>query len=412
MARKWHAFEWIMFVLVVTLLLIGGTVLGLSAFITHEVEEIEDRNTTCVIIGSDAKLAASSSFLAQDYSQSVPTCGQCEAVTLYGADGAPAGSATLCNNQQQFWIVLTPLEGWCWNSVEIDVHASCRHAAVNSTDFLYRTVCDSDSGCCTNAITLAFADLGMPPGSSLCVAIHENATDSAQQLQQDVWGGCPDGSHSCTHYTQLCPPETPPPGPAPPCTAYRTQTQSAWGSSAGAVAAYRNANFTTCFGGGGGGVTIGCPASLGSSIQFTTSAAIDAFIPKGGTPSTISGTLVNPGSTDAGTDGTFAGQLLAAKLNVGFDSCEPDFSPCANLLGALCMESSATARFCNGFTVDQIIRASDFVIGGCVDSACTAPAVSSLCQLSPAVLAACLDVVNSNFDSGIANAGNLVACTE
>ena len=50
-----------------------------------------------------------------------------------------------------------------------------------------------------------------------------------------------------------------------------------------------------------------------ASALWTTSAAVEAYLPAGGPPAALSGNLKNPTKT---TSGVLGGQLVAAKLNV------------------------------------------------------------------------------------------------
>jgi hypothetical protein len=185
--------------------------------------------------------------------------------------------------------------------------------------------------------------------------------------------------------------------------AYRTQTQGAWGTTCkgGNSACYLDANFGTCF--GPNGVKIGCNTY---SLTFTTSTAIHNFLPKGGSAGKLSVTATNPLAGDAGTDGVFAGQLLTAKLNAGFDACDSSFGACPGSLAALCfniprtdVKYGAVASACNTFTVAGLIQASDNQIGTCL-----------LTTYPDATLNACLSALNENFDGGATNLGYLKPC--
>lgn len=190
---------------------------------------------------------------------------------------------------------------------------------------------------------------------------------------------------------------------------YRTQTQGGWGTtcSGGNPGCYRDAKFAACF---GCGISIGC-GPMGNWLKFTNSTAVKNFLPKGGSPSTLGAKLTNPASSAAGTDGVFAGQLLTAKLNVGFDACDASFSSCSRLTSSLCFTNSGpNPTMCNGYTVAEVIVAADNIIGGCGTVACKSVAPAALCGLSPASLSTCLDVFNNNFDGGTINKGNVYAC--
>jgi len=191
----------------------------------------------------------------------------------------------------------------------------------------------------------------------------------------------------------------------------RTQSQGGWGTSCSGnnPGCYRDAHFCECF---PLGVAIGC-GPVGQWLKFTSSLAVDNFLPKGGSPSAITVRAKNPLSGDTGTDGSFAGNLLSAKLNVGFDACDPNFSSCASNTSTLCFKSNTLpsgAFHCNGYTVAQVITASDYIIGGCGAVMCTMVAPPKLCNLSPSTLNACLDVFNNNFVDGNTNLGKIGVC--
>lgn len=189
---------------------------------------------------------------------------------------------------------------------------------------------------------------------------------------------------------------------APPSIAvgkFCTYTQGGWGTSCkgGNPGCVRDTNWAKLSGstGGCGGTTTGVVLGQTSPKQlvFTTSAAVDAFLPAGGTASALTNAsaLVNPVSSTAGV---FAGQLLSLKLNVagGDNGVLPVLGTVR--LGDLKFNSGA----CSGFTVRQVLSRSDTAIsGGTLTGAC-----SAISDLSTAC-----DVVNNNFDGCTQNLGNL-----
>jgi hypothetical protein len=187
---------------------------------------------------------------------------------------------------------------------------------------------------------------------------------------------------------------------------FRTQTQGGWGTtcSGNNPGCYRDDHFCGCF---PQGIAIGC-GPVGKWLKFTSTTAVKAFLPKGGSPSVLTVKAKNPLSSDAGTDGSFAGNLLAAKLNVGFDVCDPNFSSCSTNTSSLCFKDSSV---CNGYNIAQVIVAADYIIGGCGTVLCTSVAPATLCNLSPSTIASCLDVFNNNYDGGTTNLGKIGFCS-
>jgi hypothetical protein len=164
----------------------------------------------------------------------------------------------------------------------------------------------------------------------------------------------------------------------------RTQTQGGWGTSASGnnPGAYRDANFAMAF---PMGLTIGCT----NTLQLTTSAAVDAFLPSGTTARALNaGNMVNPGQT---YKNVLAGQLVAATLSVGFDAYDEDFGAGSSLLGDATINSGTFA----GWTVNQLLQEANNFIGGCASS-------YTATQLNTA-----LTMINENYVDGTTNNGFL-----
>jgi hypothetical protein len=173
----------------------------------------------------------------------------------------------------------------------------------------------------------------------------------------------------------------------PPCK-LRTQTQGGWGTSASGnnPGVYRDANFAAAF---PAGLTIGCG---GRTLKLTSAAAVQAFLPSGTNARVLNpGHLVDPGQSYRNV---FAGQLVAAKLSVGFDAHDPNFGAATGLLGNAVVVSGPFA----GMTVSQIIAIADQVIGGCSNA------------YSPQHLNNVLDAINNNYVDGTQDHGFLL-CT-
>lgn len=167
------------------------------------------------------------------------------------------------------------------------------------------------------------------------------------------------------------------------CSGFRTQTQGGWGTKAAGnnPGAYRDKNFAAAF---PNGLTIGCT----NKLVLTSSSAIMNFLPSGTTPSVLpAGTKVNP--TRSTYSNVFAGQLVTAVLNVGFDLYDANFSTNAIHTGDLIIASGKFA----GLTINQLIAQANSVIGGCSSG------------YTPSDLNDALNSFNNNYDGGTTNGG-------
>ena len=142
---------------------------------------------------------------------------------------------------------------------------------------------------------------------------------------------------------------------------------------------FRDANFDACF---GEQLVIG--SLQGYALTFTSAAAIEAFLPAGGTPGSLTSSQTDPtGDTGAGV---FAGQVLAFALNLGFANCNlAGF--CSNF-GSLKIFSGPFA----GYTVENLFAVATSVLGG---DLALLPEGITISDLNDAV-----DAINNNFDDG------------
>jgi hypothetical protein len=155
---------------------------------------------------------------------------------------------------------------------------------------------------------------------------------------------------------------------------YTTVTQGGWGAAphgnnSGAILL---ANFANVY---PTGVTIGGNFTL----TFTSAAAIEAFLPQGGTPAQLTATSTDATSSPAGV---FAGQVLALQLNLDFSTAGVFKPGLANLK----LQSGPLA----GQTVAYVLAMANSVLGGG-----SLPAGLTLSQLNDAA-----DAINQAFDSG------------
>ena len=171
------------------------------------------------------------------------------------------------------------------------------------------------------------------------------------------------------------------------CSGFRTETQGGWGTVCHGTnpGCYRDAHFASAF---PSGLTIGCI----NHLTLTSAAAVEAFLPSGTTPSALpAGTLTNPGSTYSNV---LAGQLVAATLNVGFDSTDANFAPSSGSLGHLIVTSGTFS----GWSVNSLLAEANRAIGGCGSA------------YSYSALTTALDNINQNYDDGLVN-GNFLSCS-
>ena len=161
---------------------------------------------------------------------------------------------------------------------------------------------------------------------------------------------------------------------------FRTQTQGGWGTTAmgGNPGAYRDAHFAAAF---PNGLVVGDAG--GFRATFGSSAAIQPFLPAGGTPAPLARNHVDPNETEAGV---LAGQVVALTLSLGFDAADPAFSASATPLAGLVV-ADPQSPFANQ-TVRQVLDAANAVLGG----------LPSL--LTPAEVAGAVARINENFVDG------------
>jgi hypothetical protein len=185
-------------------------------------------------------------------------------------------------------------------------------------------------------------------------------------------------------------------------------TQGGWGTvcSGGNPGCRRDAWFPTVF---PNGVVIGDSDGIDGdkcyAVRFTSSAAVERFLPAGKTPSILKADATNPASSAAGV---FAGQLLAAKLNVGFDDAgafDEDKARDDLKLGDLVFVGGVDADLI-GWTVRDLIDLADEAIRGAFGKSGIDLDGDGSADVVIADLSTALDVFNNEFGDGGRN-GNL-----
>jgi len=169
---------------------------------------------------------------------------------------------------------------------------------------------------------------------------------------------------------------------------YRTQTQGGWGETChgGNPGCILDNNFAAVY---PSGITVGG----GFTMHFSSSAAVQAYLPAGGTPSVLTANLNDPTSSPAGV---FGGQVLSLAINVAFSDAAVSGFPSG--LGNLVI-GSGLGPF-SGWTVYQILALSNQVLGGDLSGLPNGTSISNL--------NAAADSINNNFDDGTTSKDNLV----
>jgi hypothetical protein len=162
---------------------------------------------------------------------------------------------------------------------------------------------------------------------------------------------------------------------------YVTYTQGGWGASP------NGNNPGTLLKNNFGKVYSGGPVSIGGGtrkLNFTSAAAIEAFLPQGGTPGTLGASATNPTSSAAGV---FAGEVLALELSVDFSNKGITPGGLANL--------KLNSGPLSGQTISQVLALANSVLGG--GSLPSGLTVSGLNDI--------VNSINNNFDNGSTNGG-------
>jgi hypothetical protein len=189
---------------------------------------------------------------------------------------------------------------------------------------------------------------------------------------------------------------------------YATFTPGGWGTtcSGNNPGCLRDQWFDTVF---PNGLIIGDTDGIDGDSEFaillTSSAAVESFIPTGGKASPLDADATDPATSAAGV---FAGQLIAAKLSLGFDDAGAldayKNNPSVKL-GDLVFVGGVDSDLL-GWTVRDLIDLADQAISGAlgtdIDITGDGNADVKITDISTA-----LDVLNNNFDNGTQNNGNL-----
>ncbi|MBI4882020.1 MAG: hypothetical protein HY812_20525 [Planctomycetes bacterium] len=141
------------------------------------------------------------------------------------------------------------------------------------------------------------------------------------------------------------------------------------------------------------------------AVLLTCAKAVENFLPAGGPPGKLCHDYVNPLTTSAGV---FAGQLTAAKMNVGFDTAgifDPMKTDPAVKLKDLIFVANVHPKI-KGYSVEEIIYISDMVISGELPTPVDLDG-NLVGDVNESDLSNALDALNNNFDNGTINQGSL-----
>lgn len=313
---------------------------------------------------------------------------------LQGASGEVVGTVTVQNTTTDLYVTYTMTEGNTIDNIAEALKLGIAVAAptANSNggiptnnannpklgDFPFKQARDSET---TGTFIISFGSItGLTapyPGKILYIAAYASVNGS-----QAGWGaGTSFGSQNAKYFTytiQECTTSSIEPGD------FRTQTQGGWGTecSGSNPGCYRDDHFANAF---PDGLVIG-DADNGRSVTFTSSQAIQNFLPQGGTASSLSAAddgATNPTSTSAGVLG---GQVVALTLSVGFDLDDPAFGLSATNLADLVVVKAGDA--CIGMTVQEVLDEANAVLAGLASS------------FTASTINGCVSKINENFVNG------------
>lgn len=190
-----------------------------------------------------------------------------------------------------------------------------------------------------------------------------------------------------------------------------TFTQGGWGTSCHGnnPGCRRDDHFDSVFPDGvilgdAGGVDGGGDGEF--ALHFTSSAAVEEFLPAGKTAGALDADATDPTKSSAGV---FAGQLLAAKLNVAFDDAGA-FDDLKNRddlkVGDLVFLSGVDSDLI-GWSVRDLIDLADAAISGALGAGPFDLDGDTVGDVDFSAISDALDVFNNNFDDGTSNDGHL-----
>ncbi len=313
------------------------------------------------------------------------------------------GDIGALNDRDYLYVPYTTVGGWV--ILEANVHVGFAwndypgygqgNDAPIPGDFAYNFEAEEGEAVEEHTFAVPFTDLGLEHAEcDVVVLIFAHATvallDGGGNIVQTetAWGGdiiidpgTPDWYSTITYRLKCCEEED---------GGFRTQTQGGWGTICHGQnpGCYRDEWFDIAF---PDGLVIGCEA--GYTMMFTSSEAVQDFLPTGRKPRVLRSDYVDPtGKTEAGV---FAGQLLALSLTLGFDATDPDFAENPGLLADQVLCGTGTAF--DGWTVGDLVYEANVVLGDCES------------DYEPREINRALTMVNENYVDGEVDNGYICA---
>jgi hypothetical protein len=323
-------------------------------------------------------------------------CGTPAVTTLYAGQTIDAGTVTVSNDSSNVYVTFSTRNGWQLTETHLAIASTL--AGIPQTksgnpkvgNFPYQR--SYNPSVTSDVYVFSLDQLAVSLGfdrftcgsSSFVVAAHavvvQQDGSGGVTARETGWGagtGFPGGNWATYFgYTvQCCAPTGIQPGD------FRTQTQGGWGAACHGTnpGCYRDDHFASCF--SAGGLAVGDPS--GYTATFTSTGAVEGFLPQGGPAASLIQSHIDPTSTEAGV---LAGQTVALTLSVSFDICDPDFGASPLRLRNLVVCEATSA--CNQRTVGNLLDEANAVLAGL-------PSVFTAAEISE-----CLARVNENFVDG------------
>jgi hypothetical protein len=170
------------------------------------------------------------------------------------------------------------------------------------------------------------------------------------------------------------------------CGQFRTQSQGGWGVNPAGEnpGTYLRDHFAAVF---PTGLSVGSVS--GYSVYYSSSSAVTAFLPAGGTAAVLTFNATNPDAKII--KNVLIGQVTALAINVAFDYADPNFAPAPGNFADLVISSGQFA----GMSVNQFLFIANDVLGG-TNTSYTADAINQTAS-----------AINANFIDGTMDGGFL-----
>ncbi|MCK5266674.1 MAG: hypothetical protein KAR07_00775 [Spirochaetes bacterium] len=318
-----------------------------------------------------------------------PMCGEPTIVTLFAGQTIDSGSVVVWNNTENLYIAFSAENGWQMSETHVAVATNLDGIPQQNGNpipgqFPYKREYNPWVTQDIYVIPLVWdAD------TKLYIAAHASLhLTSGENIQQETgWANGTNfsGANWATYFCytiQSCTNTN-----AVETNQFRTQTQGGWGTTAKGnnPGTYRDSHFTNCF---ADGVLIG--HADGYYVVFSTSYAVESFLPQGGTAGSFTSNYSDPLTTEAGVLG---GQVLALTLSVGFDLCDDDFGASDTNLKDLVVADTSSP--CYGWTVAAVLAEANKILAGLAST------------LTVSQINECVSQINENYVDGTTDNGFL-----